>query len=138
MNRERDQGAGSRGDPLPEVPPSNGVVCPLAPSAETGGCGSDERKGQDSVRSERVDAKSMEAQASFVQAASDAEKKEAEEQAPTKQSTASPQDIRASATEYWKDRLGQIPKNEDFPIKGCCRCRVHSCGRALRGRTLSR
>ena len=117
LNRERDQGAGSRGDPLPEVPPSNGVACPLAPSAETGGCGSDERKGQDSVRSERVDAKSTEAQASFVQAASDAEKKEAEEQAPTRQSTVSTQDDQASATEYWKIRLGKVPMDEDFPSR---------------------
>ena len=45
MNREREQGAASLGDPLPEAPLGNGVACPLAPSAETGGCGLVDQKG---------------------------------------------------------------------------------------------
>ena len=74
--------------------------------------------GQFLQRSERVDDEAKETQASFVQAASDVEKKEAEEQSPTKLSTTTTQDDQVTATEHWKQRLGQLPKNEDFPSGG--------------------
>ena len=82
--------------------------------------------GQFLQRSERVDDEAKETQASFVQAASDVEKKEAEEQSPTKSSVTTTQDDQVTATEHWKQRLGQLPRNEDFPLEGRCRCQVHS------------
>ena len=45
LNREREKGAASLGDPLPGAPPGNGVACPLALSIETSGGGSVDHKG---------------------------------------------------------------------------------------------
>ena len=58
-----------------------------------------------------------ETQTSFVQAASGVEKKETEEQFLTESLATTTQDDQVTATEHWKQKLGQIPRNEDFSSK---------------------
>ena len=58
-----------------------------------------------------------ETQTSFVQAASGVEKKETDEQFLTESLATTTQDDQVTATEHWKQRLGQLPRNEDLSSK---------------------